>query len=113
MHKTYSLDPNKTQTTTPQSSSSSPQVPELYFNPRTNRWISKSCRVYRELMRDKSLIERGLPPGPKLTQTKRPVVEQKKYAVVTTQEQPVVSQEQQQELTELERRDALFRRYGL
>jgi hypothetical protein len=39
--------------------------PELWFNPKTNRWISKSCRVYRELVRDQALIKRGLNPGPK------------------------------------------------
>jgi hypothetical protein len=42
-----------------------PQQPELWFNPRTNRWISKSCRVYREILRDRALVEKGLQPGAK------------------------------------------------
>jgi hypothetical protein len=46
-------------------------APELYFNVKTNRWISKSCRVYRELMRDKAQASAGLPIGPKQKRFKR------------------------------------------
>jgi len=37
-------------------SSDMPQ-PQLWFNARTNRWISTSCRTYRELLRDKKQSE--------------------------------------------------------
>lgn len=63
MQKVYSLKPTETQMDSkPQAQ---PQQPELWFNPRTNRWISKSCRVYREILRDRALVEKGLEPGAK------------------------------------------------
>jgi len=52
-----------------------PQQPELWFNPRTNRWISKSCRVYREILRDRALVEKGLQSGAK--QKAKPQAKQK------------------------------------
>ena len=67
MQKVYSLKEPATQIKTscePQTSVQ-PQQPELWFNPRTNRWISKSCRVYREILRDRALVEKGLQPGAK------------------------------------------------
>ena len=55
----------------PSSASSQPKQPEMWFNPSTNRWCSKSCRRYRELIRDQELIKRGLRPGPQQQQRPR------------------------------------------
>ena len=49
---------------------SSPKHPEMWFNPSTNRWCSKSCRRYRELIRDQELIKRGMRPGPQKQSTR-------------------------------------------
>jgi len=62
------------------------QQPEMWFNPSTNRWCSKSCRRYRELIRDQELIKRGLRPGPQKQNTKK-----RKHAEVeesSSREQP-------------------------
>lgn len=31
--------------------------PQLWFNPKTSRWISTSCRTYREILRDQKQSE--------------------------------------------------------
>lgn len=96
-----------------------PETPTLWFNPATQRWISTSCRVYREILRDKALVQSGLPPGPRRKKRKvRKVI----AANPTPQESlPPIQKtcttqtfvQQPQPLSDRERRDALFARYGM
>ena len=86
----YSLQPITTQSLLPHESQKQPPIepkiaegnprpdtpkpaetPTLWFNPRSQRWISTSCRVYREILRDKALVQAGLPPGPSRGKTKK------------------------------------------
>ena len=78
MSTQYSLTPIEEEKQQ-QKPDNSPPTPDLWFNPKTNRWISKSCRVYRELMRDRELALRGLKPGPKEKKQEKKVIEEVDY----------------------------------
>ena len=62
--KNETTDEQKTFVVHEISKSKMPTPPEMWFNPATNRWCSKSCRRYREIIRDQERVKRGLPPGP-------------------------------------------------
>lgn len=85
-------------------------APEMWFNPATNRWCSKSCRRYRELIRDQERIKRGLPPGPQQN-----VVRQTNHKKQKLEPKPELSQPKQTPCTEeaIKKRDAYFARFGL
>ena len=138
----YSLQPITTQSLLPHESQKQPPIepkiaegnprpdtpkpaetPTLWFNPATQRWISTSCRVYREILRDKALVQAGLPPGPSrgkgrkrkskhivqsIEETSQPA--RKTYRVQTSSSPvlPVV-----QTPSDREARDAFFARYGM
>ena len=111
-----------------------PSGPQMYFNPQSQRWISTSCRKYREILRDRALVNAGLPPGPATyrypmrrektthqnihtTPTQHRTLQQK---TVETHQQPIetsfVLQEEAQEI-EVEdeaqkKTNALWKRYG-
>jgi len=99
------------------------EVPELWFNPRTNRWISKSCRLYREMIRDRALVGKGLQPGPKKQFRQKRRVETAPYIppqqwIPThaeipppTPPPPTQSQPTEEEVM-IQKRDALWTRYG-
>ena len=126
MQKVYSLKEPATQIETSCESQTpvQPQQPELWFNPRTNRWISKSCRVYREILRDRALVEKGLQPGakskPKAKQKAQPQAQQQvpdadsEDEVWNTMEHCTQNYEPptEQELA-IARRDALFAKYRM
>jgi hypothetical protein len=109
----YSLAESKK--TEPIATQENTEQPQLYFNAKTNRWISKSCRAYREIIRDRELVKRGLGPGPK-PQNRQTTV-RKQLEPVRVEPEPETPQiektkEQLEHEDQLRRRDALFKRYG-
>ena len=107
----------------------SPSGPQMWFNPQSQRWISTSCRKYREILRDRALVNAGLPPGPSKYHYPQKTVHQKIYTKPTqhtTLQQNIVETHQQpieafyaQEEPEIEVEDeaqkktnALWKRYG-
>ena len=98
------------------------EQPQLYFNAKTNRWISKSCRAYREIIRDRELIKRGLGPGPKQTVARRrpeperphPVPPEPEISGGASSKPPEIekTKEQLEHEYQVRKRDALFKRYG-
>ena len=114
-----------------------PEAPSMWFNPATQRWVSTSCRTYREILRDRALVLSGLPPGPRrkkrktrLAHTPSPTPPQTTHTIqpiynihsssapqpversplLSYPEQPVV---RPPPLTDKEKRDALFKKYGM
>ena len=103
-----------------------PSGPQMWFNPQSQRWISTSCRKYREILRDRALVNAGLPPGPatysypnsKPKKTPRTVETQHKTLVETQQQQPIFEApfvEEEIEVLEDEaqkKTNALWKYYG-
>ena len=104
-----------------------PSGPQMWFNPQSQRWISTSCRKYREILRDRALVNAGLPPGPatysypnsKPKKTTRTIETQHKTLVETQQQQPIFEAPFVEEEIEVLQEDeaqkktnALWKRYG-
>lgn len=145
----YSLAPIVTQPAAPTTTSEQklgnpkpdfitpPDAPKMWFNPGTQRWVSTSCRTYREILRDRALVLNGLPPGPrkkkrKTRQEYRPEPMKQEIAHTippmynihsSAFRLPEISLQQScpepqavvpsRPLTDREKRDALFKKYGL
>jgi len=128
----YSLQPTANTPTvaapaeTPIQQHKPPSGPQMWFNPQSQRWISTSCRKYREILRDRALVNAGLPPGPsqysysnskpKATRSK---IQSQHKTLVEPQQQPIETFYVPEEEVEIEVEDeaqkktnALWKRYG-
>ena len=118
MNKSVSYSLTESKKSEPIATQEAIEQPQLYFNAKTNRWISKSCRAYREIIRDRELIKRGLGPGPK-QQNKQTVVRRRTEPERPQPDQPEPeapeiekTKEQLEHEYQVRKRDALFKRYG-
>ena len=121
MNKSVSYSLTESKKSEPIATQEAIEQPQLYFNAKTNRWISKSCRAYREIIRDRELIKRGLGPGPK-QQNKQTVIRRQPEPERPQPDPPVPeiskppeiekTKEQLEHEYQVRKRDALFKRYG-
>ena len=102
--------------------------PQMWFNPQSQRWISTSCRKYREILRDRALVSVGLPPGPaKYRYSRETTAPPKIYTrptqhrttqqnIIDTHQQPTETlfevQGEEVEDEEQKKTNALWKRYG-